>query len=136
MGSTVRSMDWSIVGLSHEDSMRLDQLAGGDDEFTVSQLVGLWQQWVTELESGQLWVREDFQSALDSRDDLDAALPLVPSDVARAVFRVVDGLDRKFRDATAAATAPSDDSERWWRCRVPIANSQRLYLFEKLDGQP
>jgi hypothetical protein len=134
MGQAMSDMDWSIVGLSDAQSRHLDQLALGPDEFTLSHLARIWLGWVREIESGQLWVREEYLSALDIRDDLDDVLPLVPEDVAQAVFRVVDELDRRFRDATVASI-PVDDPLRWWRARVPIRNSQRLYLFDKLDDQ-
>jgi hypothetical protein len=129
------TLDWLAVGFSEDDGRRLDRLATGEEEFTLGQLLGLWQQWVTELETGQLWVREDYLSALDSRDDLDAVLPLVPLDLRARTFEIADDLDQRFRSATAPGALLAEPLEgcRWWRLRVPISNAQRLFLFGYID---
>lgn len=130
-------VDWSRVGISKVESEGLLHLAVDDDEFSLGYLVELWQQWVVELEAGQLWVRDERMAALDCRDDLDAVLPLVPTPLRGRVFRLVDELDRRFAINTVPMTPTETNlSPNWWRIRVPINNSQRLYLFDRIgDGQ-
>jgi hypothetical protein len=108
------------------------------DGFPLGEQLGLWEQWVHELERGELWTAEDLHGACSTRDGADDLLVLLLEPVATAVFGFVDGLDRTFRALTVKASAPSVDhtAAQWWWGRVPLRSSQRLYLLGLWEPPP
>jgi hypothetical protein len=75
-----------------------DSLSLGADQFPLGKNLGLWEQWVRELERGGLWVREELESACFVRDDIEELLAVVPERIRDDVFGFVDSLDRTYRE--------------------------------------
>lgn len=120
------------MGFSDEEAEHLDRVRPGPGGFELPRLLGLWQQWVDEVERGKLWVDEDVKAAWAARDDLDDALVAAPPHLRDRLCAVVDPCDYRFRNATVSSRI--DDRvgpERWWRGRTPINNKVRLFLFNR-----
>jgi hypothetical protein len=133
----VRVVTAADLGLSPEHANAMRSLAHPDG-FPLGEQLGLWEQWVRELDRGVLWNPEELDAACFVRDELDDFTPLLLEPVASAVFGFVDDLDRTFRDLTVESSlAPVDRTPaRWWWGRVPLRSSQRLYLFDLWEPPP
>ena len=119
------------LGLPAEEAEVLGSLSPKRDDFPLGKILGLWEQWVRELERGELWVREELESACFARDEIENVLAVVPGRIQTAVFDFVDALDQIYREWTVSSLylAERKTESRWWWGRVPLRNAQRRYLF-------
>jgi hypothetical protein len=104
--------------------------SGGDrDEYSLPEVLLRWEQWVSEIERGALWVGEELDAACHLRNDLDAALMLLaPSRDRSLLVEFVDRLDRRFERATVLDQSRVGRPGGWWWTRVPRRTDQRLFL--------
>ena len=130
----MRSIKWDESAFASDELEVLGTFSRSSDSFTLGEEVALWQQWVLELCRGELWVVEDLESAYDARDELEKTLALVPPSLKARIYEVVDELDRTFREHTVnSGYARTPNPSQWWRGRIPLKTSQRLFLFDKRD---
>lgn len=120
-----------VLGFEGEEAASFEALPSREGEFSLSKNLGIWEQWVSELSRGALWVPEELESACSIRDSLDEQLAALPDSLTERVFAFVDELDQRFRDWTVTSTfnAEGRTDAHWWWGRVPIRNPQRLFLF-------
>jgi hypothetical protein len=121
------------LGLNDEDAATFAALTTDDGAFPLGRQLGLWEQWVRELDSGSLWHLVELEAACDARDDLDVQISSLPERLAIPIFDFVERLDRVFRDQTVNSTLFADrrtNARWWWWGRVPIRSGQRLFLLK------
>jgi len=126
MTRVIRAEDLGLVG---NDAETFDAFQTSEGVFPLGKQLGIWEQWVSELESGFPLLPEELEAACSARDAVDDSCAVLPERLAPAVFDFVDRLDRTFRDWTVSSPSSDQRPERWWRGRVPLRTGQRMYLF-------
>lgn len=128
----MKEIDWAVLGFDETEAAELSARRRTPDSFPFGKELGLWGQWVDELERCVEWEKVELESAWDARDALDLSLRALPLTARQRVFRHVDELDRVFRDLTVSSGS-AGGAVAWWRGRIPFRTGQRLYSLGLLD---
>lgn len=102
----------------------------GELKVSFHQMMEIWKELVTDVESDYDEMVDEYTNDLSSRDWLALALPLLTERAREALKPKLDALDSRFRAATEEDTYGAlhyyyrvDRQEGWWWGRIPIHRS-------------
>lgn len=138
MGSEIKvtNIQWINLGFTAGEQEMLDSFQRNVDSFPFTAEMATWQQWVTEIERGELHTADELESAYAARDDVEDSCAVIDPTLRDRLYSYLDGLDSRYRNSTVSggnfggAVPPVG---HWWRGRVPVRNRARAYLLEDMN---
>src|SRR5262244_2099252 len=92
------------------------------------ELLAIWNDFVSEVESGYGLTIFNYVESLGSRDKLAALMARLPSSLASKLSRSVQAIDDRYNAATERISKPlrgGDACPEWW-FRIPRALGEEL----------
>lgn len=133
VSSRITKLDWSGIKISAGEMHELQSFGATTEVWSLARTVAQWEQWVRELERGDLWVREELYAAQHCRADLEGLL-IAGKHLAGMddVLEHVKLLDKVYR-AWTVELGDLTPEPTWWESRVPKRAVQRNYLDPDLS---